>query len=136
MLERACERGGNLLWQVWDPADGRWEREHERQQRLKAEAAKQAAMEAEAQAQALKQRLAALAAMQEEPAQPAHPDEQADGDALSTSPLGLQIHDVKASVHHRSPGGTSYRMKVLLIELSKSFHGLTVTSSSLKLRRC
>ncbi len=60
-----------MLWascwgQLWDPADGRWERDYERQQRLKAEAAKQAALEAEAQA--FRERLAALAAQQPEEA--------------------------------------------------------------------
>jgi len=48
------------LLQEWDAADWRWEREYERQQRLKAEAAKQAALEAERAA--MQQRLAALAA--------------------------------------------------------------------------
>ena len=46
--------------QVWDPADARWEREWEKQQRQKAEAARQAA--ADAEAAALQLRLAALAA--------------------------------------------------------------------------
>ncbi|BDA44253.1 probable type-2 histone deacetylase 2 at C-terminar half [Coccomyxa sp. Obi] len=45
--------------QRWDAADWRWEREYERQQRLKAEAAKQAALEAERAA--MQQRLALLA---------------------------------------------------------------------------
>jgi hypothetical protein len=59
---RGCEWTLYAGAQVWDATDGQWEREYERQQRLKAEAAKQAAIEAEAEA--LKQRLAALAAQQ------------------------------------------------------------------------
>ena len=72
--------------QKWDAANWRWEREYERQQKLKAEAAKQAA--AEAERARMEQRLAELAAA----------EQAAAADTANAEPTGAHFFDLLSTM--------------------------------------
>ncbi|KAK9916049.1 hypothetical protein WJX75_007812 [Coccomyxa subellipsoidea] len=83
--------------QKWDAANWRWEREYERQQKLKAEAAKQAA--AEAERARMEQRLAELAAA----------EQAAAADTANAEPTGAEKVQPDRKRRRRSGSAVDYK---------------------------